>query len=174
MTKVVDFFTSSYLTCYVTIILGIFLFFLISLIFFRKKKYLIAIYLLITTGFGILGLTIGLLVGASREPAVNTVITSLLTFLGAFTTYILSKSTKAPSDTPQKNFKDVSFLSSLICLIVLPLALFYGVYVSSDKRGALEDYDKDLEYYNTSRLKKFEYDLNVARDSIQHYLNIAK
>jgi hypothetical protein len=170
-----SFLSSSFLICYLAIFFCILLIYSVLFLILKKTYRLsLGIYMFIALGFGILGLTIGLMVGSSREPAVNTIISSLLTFLGVFATFILSKKTiKNKSENLEKNInEDISLFSSLISLIVMPLCLFYGVYVGSIQRQPIEDYEKQLDFYYIVKTKKFDYDCNVARDSIQHYLKM--
>lgn len=125
-----------------------------------------------TVGFSFLGLTVGIFVGNSREPAVNTTISASLTFLGGMVVYLF---TKKDPDTANFSLKlNNSFIVSVICLITFPVTLLYGAIQGGINRRAAEEYDKSVEMNNQMLLKNNEYSLKATEDSIRVFLEIYK
>jgi len=120
----------------------------------RQSKARAMLYMygvLALAGLSVLGLSVGLMVGNSRSPAVHAAISSVLTFLGAFTVYVMGT---------RRRFARV--LSALV-LIVFPVFVTYGTYVGSRSRVDFEEYERREALRNSQILEEYKTDLSIYR-----------
>jgi len=168
-----DLIQSSFLAGYGVVCLMNILFILLVRLAFIKVKVPFTHFVFLfglSLGFSVLGLTIGLLVGDSREPAVNTTISASLTFLGAMVVYLFAK-----KDSNLMNFSkqlNNGFFVVIIALISFPTTLLYGALLGSNNRLTVEEYQQEMEIDKANRLKYYEYQLKVYEDSVQANLAV--
>lgn len=150
--------------------------FLLLLLLFRNKpveiKNGLIFLFLIAYGFNCLGLTIGIFVGNSREPAVSTCISASLTLLGLVVVYIFTKD-KNPTINMSLNINN-ALLVSLITLIIFPTTMLYGAYVGSSNRIQVETIELSNKTTIDLETKRYDYLLKATDDSIKTFLEIYK
>lgn len=154
------------------ILLALFIIASILLVIFKKKLEGTPFLFVAGLGFSFLGLTIGILVGNSRESAVNTCITASLTLLGAFIAYLYTK--EAATNNVQKRLLLRNNLISMISLLLFPPSLLYGTVIGSENRVDNERSDIELKTSVELQVKNYEAKLRVAEDSINAFLEIYK
>jgi hypothetical protein len=92
-------------------------------------------HLVAAVGFSFLGLTIGMLSGASRNPVVDATIGALLSVYGGLVAYLFSKTNDARR-------RQASF-----ALIIVALTVGYGSYIGSRYRSRGESQEADLRQW---------------------------
>jgi len=137
----------------------------------KKRNYFYSLFyfFIIALGFSFLALTIGILAGNSREPAINTTITAFLSFLGIFITYLFTK-----NKSNQEVIIDRSNIIALIILLVFPLCLLTGALVGAENRSNIEEKEKEGQFNTLNLEKQFEYQLKNYEDSIKMELELYK
>lgn len=150
-----------------TSIIVIILFLLIYLSLNRRKnnryKFGLFILFLISFGFSCLGVTAGILVGNSREAAVNSTITAILTLVGILAGYLFTKDSQTINPSTALNN---SIYIPLISLTIFPISLLYGVSIGAANRVEVEVLELKNKINIDLQTKKFESDLKVYEDSI--------
>jgi peptidoglycan/LPS O-acetylase OafA/YrhL len=108
----------------ICIAIGILVIYLLARFSGRVKAPEFALFLVT---FGTLGGVLGFATGNSRQPAVGTVLSALLTFLAALLTYLFSKENG-------KHWQPVI----PYCILVLMVNSFFGLFVGSTMRAHTE------------------------------------
>ena len=136
------------------------------------KIELINFLILAILGFCNLGLTIGLLVGNSRESVMNVVISSILTLIGVMSVYLFTGKTKDDTKvTGNDKFKYV-LISSI--LIFFPLSLMYGVHIGSTLRIENIQYEKEIEVWFQQELNNIQKNSDKDLERYKKQLEIEK
>ena len=109
--------------------------------------------------FVLLGFTVGWLTGLSRAPAVNVLLSSMLTFAGLFVTYLFSQEQMASR-----------WLSPTLLILFLPFLLL-GTSLSANVRIYWEEHRMKLEYWYKKDLAQFHTDLEIYKYKQTELLN---
>ena len=113
-------------------------------------------------GFAILGLSLGIIVGNSRDPVVEAAITGLMTIYGGFVVYIFGKDAKPA----QRQLAGVA-------LILLPIALAYGVHLGASYRIVGEGEIKKRDQWLEKDLAEYKTDLELYKYAQEQLLDRA-
>lgn len=106
--------------------------------------------------FLLLGLTIGILTGSSKEPNTHMVISAILTFIGALASYIFAK-----TDSSNENKKYV-----LIIIGALAISIICGFDVAIQHRIVYEDDNKKFDVYHKEQFEFFKAKLESEREGL--------
>lgn len=123
--------------------------FLVNLIWIRSGPINIAIIVL--SAFLFLGLTIGILSGASRTPVMHATIPALLGFLGGGATYLYSKD------------KIRETIIAAVGIVLLSISVVYGSHVGSKIRWEAESIEKGYEFEEKQLLMKYQAEIELAK-----------
>lgn len=147
--------------------------FIIILLIYKNNTLNNFIFLLflLSWGFNCLGLTIGILVGNSRESAVNTTISASLTFIGILVGYTFSKD--QPSLIISNQIK-INVYFSLIILIIFPISMLYGIHLGALNRVVVENIILNDKTDTELKLKLYDSQLKIEEDSVKTFLEIYK
>ncbi len=111
----------------------------------------------------LLGLTVGIVTGHSREAAVGAVVPAILTLIGALVGYLYS----GPNSV-----RRVTKFSILIASIALTIFFFWGTYEGASRRFPWDQYARALElqklqYMSALELNRMKYQADLERYKIQ-------
>lgn len=129
----------------------------------RGKKILIDNFLAIAVAFSYLGLTMGILVGNSREPAVNALIPAILSFFGAITIYIFFNA--------KYNNPDNRKIAGL-CLILISVTVIVGADIGDTYRMNAEQSQKDEDYNRQLILEQYKTQLRIDEMKAKNFYNV--
>lgn len=99
--------------------------------------------------FGLVGASMGLLLGASREPAVNAFLPAILTLLGGMIVYVFPKKEARISllASGEKETPDPQFVRSFVMVAIsaLMISTVTGANFGASVRQASEEFDREYE-----------------------------
>jgi|GEM_PF-4730290 len=117
-----------------------------------KKKQIIE-SALIFNSFSVLGLSIGLITGLSRETVAGIVVSALLTFMAGFVTYIFV----IKGNTGENR------RITLVILTSISLSVMIGVDIGIKHRILYEDDNRALELHNQKELEYYKAQLELDK-----------
>lgn len=136
----------------------------------KKRTNMIGMFFLLALGISWLGITVGIFAGNSREPAVNTIISSALTLIGGLLVFLFDKKSKDKS--PDTSIPQNSFIPLIICLLLLPINMLYGAVIGSHCRANAEHNELQIKLQLEQDQKYNDMLMRVDEDSIKVFLEI--